>query len=325
MKQFITIGLSLLLCYTLNAQTLITHNHLTPTIGSTILKNSTQAQPINFQSNGQNVTWDLSSMTTSTNNSTTYIAVSDAQDPSMAPNASFVKDLNNGELFVTLNDSLYSNTYFNSYQNNNINYNFNLNFNLPMQYGNIDTSYIYDTLTATGSTVYRTFTSIHSVVGEGTLSTPEGTFANCLKSKIIRNFTDSSASTQQITTTIDTTYYWFSADYPDPLMSISINFNQGTQQTTYYTTFQEISSAANASVAFDHLSIYPQPSTGLLNISNIPINTEVKVMNSIGKLVEQSEIQKGQDQLNLGHLEKGIYFLHFSSNDKYYTHQIILD
>jgi len=63
------------------------------------------------------------------------------------------------------------------------------------------------------------------------------------------------------------------------------------------------------------LQIYPNPTTGLLQIEGLPQNWKavVSIYNATGQKIEQKEIVKSNATIDLSRLKKGIYYLSFNS------------
>ena len=61
------------------------------------------------------------------------------------------------------------------------------------------------------------------------------------------------------------------------------------------------------------LQVFPNPTNGILTVLNaagrqVP---QIKVFNSIGQEVFAKELQNGETQIDLSHLDTGIYFVAF--------------
>jgi hypothetical protein len=71
---------------------------------------------------------------------------------------------------------------------------------------------------------------------------------------------------------------------------------------------------------------YPNPSKGVVNFeSNLGnAESELRIFNSSGQVVEIARINKGSSQLDLSHLPKGLYYLNHSKNAKVVLHKLIL-
>ncbi len=58
--------------------------------------------------------------------------------------------------------------------------------------------------------------------------------------------------------------------------------------------------------------VYPNPSSGQMEIRGIE-NTNLVIYNSLGQAIEQHLLLRERQSIDLSHLEKGLYFFHFSS------------
>ena len=67
------------------------------------------------------------------------------------------------------------------------------------------------------------------------------------------------------------------------------------------------------------VSIYPNPTKGLLNISTKGVKIkQIRVYNAIGKLIKTYEIQSSNSTINTADFSEGVYFLKFESFDNHY-------
>lgn len=76
--------------------------------------------------------------------------------------------------------------------------------------------------------------------------------------------------------------------------------------------------------ALKRISVFPNPSCGQVFISEVTQPTELKIYNSVGVLFQELEIHSDQE-LDLSHLPKGIYFLTLSLDGTRYSRKIILN
>ncbi len=73
----------------------------------------------------------------------------------------------------------------------------------------------------------------------------------------------------------------------------------------------------------ESFSVFPVPSTGLINVSDIinSTDTKVSVMNLMGQVVFQNELSESSNKIDLSNLEKGVYFVRIGKS----TQRIILN
>ena len=68
-----------------------------------------------------------------------------------------------------------------------------------------------------------------------------------------------------------------------------------------------------------NLSIYPNPSKGIIHISDLPENVQMDVYNVLGQTVSTQQLSKGDSYMDLSNLTSGIYNLVFTGHHNSYT------
>ncbi|MES2514506.1 MAG: T9SS type A sorting domain-containing protein [Bacteroidota bacterium] len=76
--------------------------------------------------------------------------------------------------------------------------------------------------------------------------------------------------------------------------------------------------------ANDAISIFPNPTSGILNINAIEVNSSVEVFNVIGDKVYTSTLVKGNNVIDLSGLANGAYFVKLNSNNQITTKKVVL-
>ena len=92
-------------------------------------------------------------------------------------------------------------------------------------------------------------------------------------------------------------------------------------------TFKETSTlSVNNEILFNGLSIYPNPSNGLVNIQTTTKLSKVQLFNLIGKKVfETQNLNTNMNTINVTSLNKGIYLLRLQDeNNKTKTQKLII-
>jgi hypothetical protein len=77
----------------------------------------------------------------------------------------------------------------------------------------------------------------------------------------------------------------------------------------------------------NYVSIYPNPSNGIINFSNMPAfsNTQVTIYNQLGESVYKGKINaSAKTQIDLSSLTKGVYFLSMTSEKIVLNQKIVL-
>ena len=74
----------------------------------------------------------------------------------------------------------------------------------------------------------------------------------------------------------------------------------------------------------DAISIFPNPTSGLLNINAVEVNSSVEVYNVIGEKVYTNSLVKGNNSIDLSGLSNGAYFVKLNSNGSITTKKVVL-
>ncbi len=74
----------------------------------------------------------------------------------------------------------------------------------------------------------------------------------------------------------------------------------------------------------DAISIFPNPTSGILNINAIEANSSVDVYNLIGEKVYTNSLVKGNNVVDLSGLSNGAYFVKLNSNNQITTKKVVL-
>lgn len=72
------------------------------------------------------------------------------------------------------------------------------------------------------------------------------------------------------------------------------------------------------------VSLFPNPTTGILNINAIEANSSVEVFNVIGDKVYSNSLLKGTNSIDLSGLANGAYFVKLNSNGQIITKKVVL-
>jgi hypothetical protein len=76
--------------------------------------------------------------------------------------------------------------------------------------------------------------------------------------------------------------------------------------------------------ANNSISIFPNPTTGLLNINAVEVNSSIEVYNVIGDKVYANTLVKGNNVVDLSGLANGAYFVKLNSNNQITTKKVVL-
>lgn len=79
-------------------------------------------------------------------------------------------------------------------------------------------------------------------------------------------------------------------------------------------------------VSNDAIAIFPNPTTGILNINAVNANISVEIYNVIGERVySNNNLNKGNNSIDLSNLSNGSYFVKINDNNEISTKKVILN
>lgn len=58
------------------------------------------------------------------------------------------------------------------------------------------------------------------------------------------------------------------------------------------------------------MTIYPNPTTGILTIENIMSGVSIEIYNTLGQVVFHSEVKEGKNQFDFSAFRNGLYIIH---------------
>jgi hypothetical protein len=111
---------------------------------------------------------------------------------------------------------------------------------------------------------------------------------------------------------------WSVTLYPGSDSATNINVTLHT--ISHYSSTTGIN---NTTLVQDNIAVFPNPTTGLVNIF-CPATAHAIVSDMIGHKVYEANINNGNTQLNLSGLRSGIYFINILSPDINYSNKIVL-
>ena len=244
---------------------------------------------------GSNVTWNLSGMT-----GTEVVTTIQAGDPAFPQtNRSYVtagsgltyymENNTSGQYVHGVNAGGSIITYTNPLEQ----------LKFPLAMDNYSSDLLYATFVSSGQNFAREGFSTITVDGYGTLITPSGTYTDVLRIHFTQDYDDSSAN-MVIDYDVDT-YAWYKSGYHQELAMITTNIssNAGTQTTGVYLKEQVLGLSEKE---MQHVSIYPNPSSGKAFISNqSALNlTNIAVYNEAGILLGAYDVNVSpQDQTGI--------------------------
>lgn len=72
------------------------------------------------------------------------------------------------------------------------------------------------------------------------------------------------------------------------------------------------------------VSIFPNPTSGILNINSIDVASSIEIFNVIGEKVYSGNLVKGNNSIDLSVLSNGAYFVKMNSNNQVITKKVVL-
>ena len=114
----------------------------------------------------------------------------------------------------------------------------------------------------------------------------------------------------------------------DTLNVGSLNPTPSSDRQAYYyfddiSLVEDLTSGLMSSSAIENkLSVYPNPTTGILNISISPFDStqgdkkEIKIINVLGEAVSSSVVENKHTSINISALQAGVYFVNIYNNNQ---------
>ena len=97
-----------------------------------------------------------------------------------------------------------------------------------------------------------------------------------------------------------------------------LNLNEQNLTATFFSATDDFNESSN-------IAIYPNPSSGIINLNAATNLSSASVYNQSGHLVYYEFQKDNLTQLNLMHLESGIYYLHLlGKSNQLSTHKIVI-
>ena len=94
----------------------------------------------------------------------------------------------------------------------------------------------------------------------------------------------------------------------DDYMDI-VSANKEANQVAWYKGIEELSVIKNTLIDF---SVYPSPTTGLLNVNSETTIIQIEIYNLLGQLVESNT---NQNTIDISNVSQGVYFI--KAKDEY--------
>lgn len=185
-----------------------------------------------------------------------------------------------------------------------------MSFPVTSEYDTTDT--YESTITYSGVTYQRIGNSHYQFSGYGTLITPIGTFTDVVRIKIIRH-EDETGSDGSVRIIDSERYSWYKAGTHHPLAEVVTTYvNQGCETFGYY--YENLETAAVNELSIQ-LEIAPNPVADYLHFnSEIPIKS-VDLLDQKGSIVFRKSLLALENTIDLSSIDKGSFIAVFHTID----------
>lgn len=307
MEKFYTLLISLIGTFSLStivAQPSLSNQNLASDGDSfTIYTNTNLSSGSNPGGSGANATWDFSNMGAGTSSALTY---SSASSPDY-PNANILfSTQGSSNYFDVQNDAL---TYY-GFTTSNASSVFTDGqdqVRVPMSYNDNYTDQFAGTYDAFGQVFDRTGTLDVTADGYGTLSTPQGTYNNVLRIRLIRTSTDE-MNGQTLSNNLDTIYFWYNEYTPHPIMTYTINYVDGSEQGRFANYMDDGDVVLSTPEETINVSAYPNPASAIYNIEADRRIESMTIYDMKGRQVLKKLPGNKAFTVNVSQLPRGQYF-----------------
>jgi photosystem II stability/assembly factor-like uncharacterized protein len=114
---------------------------------------------------------------------------------------------------------------------------------------------------------------------------------------------------------------FYDEEAPENSKLIAASYGRGLWETDLVALTSDASDLTDET----SLRIFPNPSSGIVNIDNPDYQSvNLRVTDIAGKLILKKQIQKGSNQMDLSHYDAGVYIVDFLIGNKQYSKRIIL-
>jgi hypothetical protein len=108
---------------------------------------------------------------------------------------------------------------------------------------------------------------------------------------------------------------------------IYFDFNEPVVTNTAINTIETVTGIKTSFLNNDEWTVYPNPSTGVLNIVNNKSVKEIsllQILNSIGQIVFEETITSNYKNIDLSKLSNGVYFVKIVSDKQSVIKRVVL-
>ena len=323
MKKIYILVLSIISVNVANSQITLTSTNNNPSIGDSFTIHSFDGATINSGASGANVTWDYSTIISSSNTVSTYVLPSSLSQNASYPLSNMASGTPNSEGYYLIDSDEYSiaGAYI-SGQVQDVYSDVREFYKFPITFGDVfNETFSGNTTNLSTSQTFGRGGSIQiEADAYGTLILPYGTVNNVLRVKTTTNYTDTFMAAP-IMSYNDVHYFWFNANTKNPILAYDeFTSIAGTIFLAQYIDVSDVvSGLGDDFTQKSPILIYPNPATSFVNISldKTYSNATLKIVDVTGKMVKMRAIENSVNKISfqLDDLEKGIYFIQILEKD----------
>lgn len=306
MKKLILTISTVIFTFTSFSQITVTTDN-NPSIGDEFTQHIVSEYPKGFNAgdSGENVTWDFSSLQSVTTSPVNIQANNNGD----YPEANIFFTQQGADTFFATDEGAFT-FYGTSSSGVSINYSDGQDqMRFPFTYGDSYSDTFMGTIDIFGQTFDREGTVDVTSDGHGTLITPEGSYDNSLRIRIVRN-AEESAFGDVVASTTDTIYFWYEENTSFPVATYFRNYSDGdmTGQSFNYLDDASVSVEENEKIS---ASIFPNPASEEVKVEGLENQDyTVEVIDLSGKVLRKSQNEK---RVDINELESGIYLVRITA------------
>ncbi len=169
-----------------------------------------------------------------------------------------------------------------------------------------------------------------SADAQGTLILPNGTFNNVLRIHLFEEFRIKAymEGLPVMNSLIeDDYYYWFHDTILQPVLIYGKTFLNSSEEAEVlrYQPIDLTTHIDETDIVFPKIDIYPNPSSGIVNISSFENIDNIEIYDVLGKLIYNSDdIVNNFLKLDISDYPDGLYLIKIKSSDNYISKKILL-
>ncbi|WNH08802.1 T9SS type A sorting domain-containing protein [Thalassobellus suaedae] len=331
MKKIYSSIFILTTAFGLNAQITLTNATSSPRIGDTFTYTTIPNYTFNVEQSGANQTWDFSSAT-GTVDAFSYIALSNAQEPTSFPLSNIVahSSVTNSESYYSSSNTVLAIEGLLSTGVARLIYSDKQEFlKYPITYNDVFNETFSGNLEniAAGQTFIRTGTTQINADGFGTLILPYTTVNNVLRIKITNTYSDT-FSGFPVSNGSDTIFVWYNANTNNFIASATKSYANDTfviSQATYLNESDLVLGINDYKTTENQLSIYSNPNNNYILVkNNTNKSSSIYIYDTRGRIIKTANIVKGENRINTSSLNSGLYIVKYEKDAIVHTKKIII-